>query len=244
MDDSCKFRIGTSGWSYDDWQSKFYPENCSKRKWLEYYANKFNTVEINATFYRRFKDIVYQNWHDRVPNNFRYVLKIPRFITHRKFLLDTEDDVKTFWESTQILNKKLGLLLMQLSPHTPYDLQRLEKALTHFPDPKKLAVEFRHSKWFTDDTFKLLKKYRTVFCTADSPSTSLENIVTSDLGYIRLHGRTKWFDYNYSHQQLKGIAELAKNMQKKGAKQVYIFFNNDVNAYSVKNALTLKKMLE
>lgn len=241
---ACTYRVGTSGWTYDDWQPRFYPKDCPKRKWLEFYAEHFTSVEINATFYRRFKDVVYQNWHDRVPTDFRYVLKIPRFITHRKILLDIQEDLKTFCTSAQLLKEKLGILLLQLAPRTPYDLDRLENVLNHFPNTKKVAVEFRDPKWFTPETFALLKKFRAIFCTADSPKTRLENIVTSDKAYIRLHGRTKWFDYNYSTKQLEQIADLANNMHTQGAKEVYIFFNNDMHANAVKNAATLRKILE
>ncbi len=238
-----QFLVGTSGWSYPDWQGTFYPEDWPKSRWFEYYAQKFATVEVNATFYRTFKDRTYHKWRERAPREFSYVLKAPRFITHRKHLKGAEEQIKSFWRSAALLEDKLGLILLQLAPSAAYDPDRLKQALLTFGDPRKVAVEFRHKKWLTGEIRDLLKEVGAVFCAADSPESELMDWVTSDIAYIRLHGREQWYAHDYSLQELREIAALARGMERLGAKKVYIFFNNDVAGYAPQNALTLVEML-
>lgn len=237
-----QFLIGTSGWNYSDWQGVFYPKDLPHDKWLEYYSSIFNAIEINATFYRFFKEETYVKWRDQVPAHFRFVLKVHRTITHNHRLKNCEDLITRFSDLADIFEEKLGLILLQLVPNMSYDLDVLQSALLAFPQPEKIAVEFRNEIWFTADVKKLLESVGAVFCSADSPEIHLKNWVTSDTAYIRLHGRKKWYDYNYSKKELEEIAALAKQMGKK-AKKVYIFFNNDYYAYAVKNALKLREML-
>lgn len=237
------FRIGTSGWNYTSWRNRFYPKDCPQSKWLEYYCKYFDTVELNATFYRNFQENVYLRWQERVPPDFDYVIKVPGFITHRKLLLDAAEQVEEFCNKAQKLEDKLGLLLLQLSPRTPFDLIRLENKFKQFGKyTHKLVVEFRNDKWLVDDTYQLLRKYQVTYCNTDSPTTRLHAIATSQYGYIRLHGRQKMYVYNYSRRELEEVVAQANQLKKMGAKTVYIFFNNDVNANSVKNALTLKEL--
>lgn len=238
------FQIGTSGWNYASWRFNFYPKDGPQKRWLEYYSQYFDTVELNATFYRFFKEEQFSNWYERVPKNFEYVIKVPQYISHRKQLIDAEDQVKAFCERIHLLKNKLGLILLQLAPRTPYHPERLEEKLLQFGQyTKKLVVEFRNEKWQTDEVLSLLKKYRAIYCNVDSPTMRLQNILTSKIGYIRLHGRRRMYDYNYTQFELEDIAQQARQMHKQGAKTVYVFFNNDVNANSVMNALALKKIL-
>jgi uncharacterized protein YecE (DUF72 family) len=238
-----KFRVGTSGWNYPHWKGVFYPEQCPKIRWFEYYATKFPTVEVNATFYRRFQDQTYHKWRERVSSQFRYVLKVPRLITHRKYLNDVGADIREFWRSATLLEEKLGLVLLQLAPSTPYHPERLKDALLAFGDPGKVAVELRHKRWCTDETKNLLQEVGAAFCSADSPRSELLDWVTSQNAYIRLHGRKRWYDYDYSTAELKEITNLASQMTKEGAGTVYIFFNNDYGGHAVTNALALMEML-
>ncbi len=235
--------IGTSGWTYDHWRGSFYPDDLAKAKWFSFYADQFNAVEINATFYRTFQDQTYINWLNRAPEGFRYVLKAPRIITHRKYLEDVTDDINAFEQSASLLEEKLGLILLQLAPGTPYDLQRLRAALLAFRDPKKIAVEFRHTQWLTEDTISLLTEFGVTYCNPDSPRNKLTNFVTSQQGYLRLHGRKQWYSYDYSEQELNEIAETLQRMATDGAETIYVFFNNDFEGFAPKNALLLKKII-
>lgn len=238
-----KFIIGTSGWSYPDWRGIFYPNDLPRNKWFAFYAAQFNAIEMNATFYRFFPKKILKKWSDQAPDNFIYIMKVHRLITHRKFLLKTKTLIKKFCRLAALLEPKLGLILLQIAPSTPYDPERLRKALLAFDDPKKVVVEFRHEKWLTLEIKQLLSQLGCIFCIADSPKIKLKDWLSSDTAYIRLHGRKKWYDYNYSKRELKQIANFAKKLNKKGATKIYIFFNNDYEAYAVKNALYLRSLL-
>lgn len=238
-----EFLIGTSGWTYGDWKGKFYPEKLPQGRWLEYYASHFPTVEINATFYRTFKDQTYEKWRERVPGGFRYVLKAPRFITHRKYLDDAQAQIEEFWRSASILGEKLGLVLLQIAPNTPYDLSRLETALQAFGDPSRVAVEFRNNQWVTPEMFALLRELKVVYCNPDSPVNHLTDVITSKVGYIRMHGRARWYLYDYSEAELQEITAAARRMVQNGARIVYLFFNNDYQSNAVKNAQRLIELL-
>ncbi|NIR52146.1 DUF72 domain-containing protein [candidate division KSB1 bacterium] len=239
-----QYFVGTSGWSYPHWKGLFYPEALPQSKWFGYYLKKFSTVEVNATFYRTFKDTTYHNWRERAGPDFKYVLKAPKLITHRKHLKDVEEPIKQFWNSAALLKEQLGLILLQLPPNTPFEPDRLKKALLAFPEPKKVAVEFRHNRWLNDKTQGLLQEVGAVFCTADSPKTDLMDWVTSDSAYIRLHGRSRWYSHDYSAHELREVVELTDKMARLGARNFYIFFNNDFDGYAPKNALTLLDMLK
>ena len=200
-------------------------------------------MEINATFYRTFKDQTFINWRNKAPQGFRYVLKAPRLITHRKYLENVADDIQTFDRSASLLEDKLGLILLQLAPGTPYDIERLRTACLAFNNPQKIAVEFRHKRWLTDETFSLLRELGVTFCNPDSPRGSLSEYVTSPNGYIRLHGRKQWYSYNYSNEELQEIANIVQRMNSAGVDTVYIFFNNDFEGYPPKNAQYLANIL-
>jgi uncharacterized protein YecE (DUF72 family) len=245
MSKNKKFFIGTSGWDYSDWQGIFYPDGWPKSRKLEYYATRFDVVEINATFYRFFKNETYIKWRDRVPEKFRYVLKTPRFITHRKYLNDCDDVIKQFCQSAILLESKLALILLQIAPNMPYNPEKLQHALTSFSDPQKVVVEFRDHKWLTTEIKNLLKELNSIFCIVDSPTWQLHDYyLTSEIAYIRLHGHKQWYTYNYTKAELKEIATLAQHLIKKGTKEVYIFFNNDYAGYAVQNALQLMELLD
>jgi hypothetical protein len=151
-----RFMIGTSGWTYEHWKGCFYPPDLPKSRWFEHYASQFHTVEINATFYRSFSDETYKKWKARAPQGFGYVLKAPQLITHRKYLLDVDADIAAFHRSCALLEDRFEMILLQVAPNMPIDPGRLQKALQAFPDPSKVAVEFRRPEWFTPETLSML----------------------------------------------------------------------------------------
>ena len=237
------FYIGTSGWTYDDWEGRFYPAGLARSHWFEYYSNQFSTVEVNATFYRTFKDDTYLGWKSKAPKDFRYVLKAPRTITHQKNLIDVEDDIKNFVRSALLLADLLGMILLQVAPSTPYDLKRLKQALLAFPDPSIVAVEFRNPDWLSTQTETLLRDLGASFCNADSPTQKLTRVLTSKRAYIRMHGRRKWYSDFYGDDELLEIANIARDLARRGASEVYVFFNNDYFANACVNAKSLLKLL-
>lgn len=235
--------VGTSGWTYDHWKGRFYPDTLPKSHWFDFYARQFSSVEVNATFYRTFQDQTYLKWKERAPQDFGYVLKAPRLITHRKYLLDVDDLVKVFYRSCSLLEDKFELILLQVAPQTPYDLERLRKVLLAFPDPTKVTVEFRQPEWYSQETLDMLRNVGATICNVDLPRQKVTNLLTSEKAYLRLHGRKHWYSYNYSDDELKELAGLANELAQRGAKQVYIFFNNDFEGYAPANALAIKRML-
>ena len=235
--------VGTSGWTYDHWKGNFYPQDLPKSKWFDYYAARFSSVEINATFYRTFKNETYEKWRERAPEGFGYVLKAPRLITHRKYLVDADEEIKNFYHSCELLQDKFEIILLQVAPNMKYDLDKLRRALAAFPNPSRVAVEFRRAEWLTSQTERLLSEVGATFCNVDSPGQKISDRLTSSRAYIRLHGRKQWYGYNYSPEELQEIAEIAQKLAQKGAKRVYIFFNNDFEGYAPANALALKNIL-
>jgi uncharacterized protein YecE (DUF72 family) len=237
------YYVGTSGWTYDHWKGCFYPAKLAKSHWFAYYASLFSSVEINATFYRTFQDQTYQKWKERAPQGFGYVLKAPRLITHCKFLLDSEALIRAFYQSCTLLEDKFELILLQVAPQTPYDLQRLRNALQAFPDPCKVAVEFRRPEWYSQESLSMLGELGVAICNVDSPRQPITSYLTSDKAYIRLHGRVHWYSYNYTVSELAEIAALARELVRRGANHAYIFFNNDFEGFAPHNALALQRML-
>lgn len=238
------YMIGTSGWSFPEWIGNFYPSDLKRRQWLKHYSSFFNCVEINATFYHSFKEQTYLKWYNEVPENFHYILKAPRIITHLKLLKNINDELTQFRHSTQLLTDKLGLILLQLSPQQPYELNLLRQTLEQFDKQEKVAIEFRDMKWFTDETKILLEEYDAIFCNAESPKIQLIHWrPTSNINYFRLHGRKKWYAYKYSKNELKEIANLIKQLTDKKTQFTYVIFNNTMSGDAPWNALDIMELL-
>jgi uncharacterized protein YecE (DUF72 family) len=237
------FYIGTSGWTYDHWKGNFYPDGLTRSHWFDFYARRFNAVEVNATFYRTFGDPTFEKWKNRAPKGFGYTLKAPKSISHRKLLRDVEDDIQAFCRSAGLLGDAYKMILLQVSPDMPYDHGLLRSALQAFPEPGRVAVEFRAGFWFNPHTESLLSSVGAVFCNVDSPRQRMTEVITSERTYLRLHGRDHWYTANYSTEDLKHVAEVARRLADRGAKQVGIFFNNDFGGYAPANALELQKYL-
>ena len=198
------FWIGTSGWTYDHWKGNFYPATLAKARWFGYYASQFAAVEINATFYRTFADSTYLKWRDQVGKDFRYVLKVPRLITHERYLENCAAELQAFWRSAALLEDRLGMVLLQVAPDMPCDLGRLGAAVQSFGDPGRVAVEFRASCWQTIEVRQLLAELGAVTVYADSPRSPLPDLSQSQQqpvgkrAYLRLHGRSHWYASDYS----------------------------------------------
>ncbi len=238
-----EYRIGTSGWTYQHWRGVFYPQRLPQRLWFDYYARQFSTVEVNATFYRSFADSTYRQWRERAPGNFRYVLKAPQRISHRKRLVDVAEDWRAFLDQASHLGDALGLILLQLPPHCPLDLELLESALLASGEPERVAVEFRHPDWLSSSTYELLARLGATFVCVDSPRQPLAATLTSDCGYIRLHGRRAWYRYDYTTDEINQIATVAEELTGGGARCVYVFFNNDIDGFAPANARALMARL-
>jgi uncharacterized protein YecE (DUF72 family) len=237
------YYIGTSGWHYDDWRSRFYPEKLPKTKWLEFYASRFPTVELNNSFYRLPSEVAFQNWYDSSPADFIFAVKVSRFITHIKRLKNTEEAVTNFTNRARILNDKLGPLLYQLPPNMHRNDETLASFLSSLPGGLRHVIEFRHHSWFTEPVFEILRRHDAGLCVFDMPSLTSPLLATCDFAYIRFHGSDSLYSSCYSDEALadwaKRIAELAKNLD-----SVFIYFNNDVAGFALSNAATIGHYLE
>jgi len=240
---SQQYYIGTSGWHYEHWQHRFYPDKLTKAKWLAFYATRFTTVELNNSFYRLPSEAAFVAWHDSSPTDFTFAVKVSRFITHIKRLANTEEAVANFITRAKILGEKLGPLLYQLPPNMHRNDERLESFLSTLPQGMRHVFEFRHQSWLNDEVFEILHKYNIGLCVFDMPSLSCPLVATADFAYIRFHGSTGLYSSCYSDEELvdwaKRLANLATTL-----KAVYIYFNNDAEAFAVNNASTLRGYLQ
>lgn len=239
--------IGTSGYNYPHWwNGVFYPSQLPQRKWLEYYAEFFNTVELNVSFYRLPTKDVFASWYKRTPKGFSFSVKGSRYITHIKRLKDCREPLSLLFDHASPLKEKLGALLWQLPPKFRFQRERLEGfcvLLSTLPRSKRLrhTFEFRDESWFCEEAFKILQEFNFGFCIAHGSGLPYVEKGISDFVYLRLHGGEVLYGSNYSDKELKQWAEKIQTWEKNG-KTVFVYFNNDAYGFAVKNALTLKKL--
>lgn len=237
--------IGTSGFSYKDWKEIFYPKGLSQKKWLAYYAQHYNTVEINATFYRYFARTVFARWGDETPDEFRFTLKGPRDITHIKQLHEIDTELARFLDSIQDLRAKLAMLLWQFPPSFKCDTDNSKEKFTLFverlPQDIKHVVEFRHKSWFNDNVYALLNIHNIGFVINDSSRFQAVERVTGDFVYIRFHGPTRLYASLYTPEALQAWTEKIKEWLKQY--DVYIYFNNDYGGRAIQNSVELRELI-
>jgi uncharacterized protein YecE (DUF72 family) len=239
--------LGTSGWSYKEWEGNFYRKG-EKRK-LRAYTSVFKTAEIDSTFYRNPTKGTVMGWIRYSPPNFVFTAKLPKLITHTK-LLGTKgavkQDLETFLDLIQPLqlSGKLACLLIQLPPKYGYEPKSLETFFNLLDSRFKYAVEFRNTSWITGETWDLLKKYNIAYTNVDEPLLPGEIHLTSDLAYFRWHGRGEkiWFDYRYPPEQLDAWVPKIKEVLPK-AKKIVGYFNNHFHGYAPENCLYLLEKL-
>ena len=245
--------IGTSGWHYNDWLGLLYPPEITGYNELRFYAQYFNTVENNSSFYRIAKESTYKTWARMTPENYTFSLKLNKLITHiHRLELNDEVREKTHYilTATQALKNKLGAIVIQLPPSFRYDKEKLEKFLTFFTTKIQtleykcdVAIEFRNKHYFTDEIYKILKKHNTALVTAQSSRYPEVRQITADFAYIRLHGPEKLFASKYSAQQLEDWATYIRSISPK-VKKIYVYFNNDFHGYALENARQLNEILK
>jgi uncharacterized protein YecE (DUF72 family) len=241
--------IGTSGWQYRHWaDGVFYPKELKQKQWFQYYCQYFDTVEINNTFYNLPHREVFEKWRKNSPDNFQFVVKASRFITHLKKLSDPQGSTLKFLQHASGLSEKLGVVLFQLPPFWNLNLDRLQKFVeylrtqTIIPD-LKIAIELRNPTWNQPAVYEVLKSANITLCFADWPDLIIEDPITADIVYLRRHGSTFLYASSYSKEQIQQDAERIKNWSARGI-DVYIFYNNDALGWAVENALSLKKMID
>ena len=164
-----KYYIGTSGFHYDHWRERFYPKGLPKARWLEFYASRFSTVELNNSFYHLPSEKAFATWRDSSPADFTFAVKVSRFITHIKRLRNSEEPLQTFLSRARVLEGKLGPLLYQLPPNMVRRDDVLEEFLSLLPENLLHVFEFRHESWFDEEVFQILRRHNVGFCVFDMP---------------------------------------------------------------------------
>ena len=214
-----RLRTGTSGFAYAEWKGSFYPEKLPAAGMLGYYAQHFDTVEINNTFYRMPGAEQLRQWSAQVPAGFSFVLKASQRITHRKRLLEVGEEWTYFSRTAEALGDQLGPILVQLPPNLKQDAARLDTFLSLVPETQRVAVEFRHPSWFDEQVYDVLRRHRAALCVAhgetDDPAPVLP---TTDWGYARLR------NVAYGEAELE---RWAKDLAAQPWHEVYVFFKHE-----------------
>ena len=227
--------IGTSGWQYDDWRGPVYPREIPQRAWLESYATRFATVESNNAFYHLPERRVFEAWADRTPDDFVMAVKVSRYLTHIKRLAEPEEPVRRFLDRARGLGSKLGPALIQLPPQLHCDRERLVRTLAQFPPDVRVAVEFRHPSWFTDEIRQVLVDHGAAYCLADRRGVLGPVWRTTDWAYLRFHQGRARPRPAYGDDALAAWAErLAASWS--ASEDAFVYFNNDHHAAAPRDA--------
>jgi len=234
--------IGTSGWSYDDWTGPFYPPPLPASDHLAFYARHFQTVEINATFYRLPEPATVSHWNEETPAKFRFAAKASRFITHMKKLKNPEASLSPFFRAVGGLVEKCGPILFQLPPHWHVNPDRLTDFLQALPAGYRYAFEFRDRSWFDGKVFAALADHGAALCIHDLAGFQSPVETTADFVYLRFHGPDGPYRGQYGKAGLRGWAERIVRWNAQG-RDAYCYFNNDEKAYAVADALALKDLV-
>ncbi|QJA05848.1 DUF72 domain-containing protein [Thermosulfurimonas marina] len=237
-----EIRIGTSGWNYRHWRGVFYPRDLLPRRWLSYYAQYFDTVEVNATFYGTLKPQTLARWVSETPDDFLFAVKAHRYLTHVKRLRGVEEALERFYETLAPLRPKLGPILFQLPPSLSYQPEVLEAFLAALPRDLPVALEIRHASFHQEDFLKRLRRHGVALCLSDTAGRypSLLLALTADWTYIRLHGSRRLYRSCYTPEELKAWAERIRAFP---VQRVYVYFDNDALGWAPENALRLKALL-
>jgi uncharacterized protein YecE (DUF72 family) len=213
-------------------------QGIPKSRWLPHYAERFPTVEVNATFYRLPTVTAGARWHDRVPAGFRFVVKGSRYLTHMKRLTDTGEGLTRFFERVEPLGDRLDTVLWQLPPNMHLDLERLDTFLGALPHRARHAVEFRHASWQVREAYDILDRHGALLVTVSGPQLPEDRTTTGGGVYVRFHGLRPGYSYDYTDDDLEPWVEWLRS-QPDG----FAFFNNDLSGHAVQNAQRLTQML-
>jgi len=236
-------RIGCSGWNYREWRGRLYPSGLPARRWLERYAACFDTVEVNATFYRLPTREAVANWVNQTPPGFCFALKASRYLTHVRRLAGVEQGIQTLEERIAPLREagRLGPVLWQLPENFHRDDERLATALSALPASHH-AFEFRHRSWFVPDVYALLREHNAALVIGDHPDRPFQSYeTTTDWRYVRFHHGTRGRRGNYS---LRELEEWAKRLHSwRTESELFLYFNNDWEVFAPRNAIKLRQQL-
>jgi len=237
-------RIGCSGWQYRHWRKDFYPAELPQSRWLEHYATRFNTVEINNTFYRLPDAATFAAWRKRVPRGFVYAVKASRYLTHMKKLKDPDDPIELFFSRAKRLGTAFGPVLYQLPPRwplTPASLARFEVFLKALPRRRRHVVEFREPTWYARTVFLLLRRHHVALCVHDMQGSATSVLDIGPFVYVRFHGPQK-YGGRYSDAALGAWADRLAAEWRAG-RPIFAYFNNDTGGHAPRDATRLRERI-
>jgi uncharacterized protein YecE (DUF72 family) len=229
--------IGTSGWQYKDWKERFYPQGVAQKRWFEFYAERFQTVEINNSFYMLPKPEAFKGWRERTPDDFIVGVKMSRYLTHIKRLKDPDEPIQRFFNNAFELGPKLGPVLLQLPPNLKLDLEHAIDTLDKMPKDVEVTIEFRHDTWWTDEVKESLTERNVPLTIADRGSKAITPTWrTADWGYIRWHQGFGRPIPCYRRKDMTQWAQTITDMWDPREK-VYAYFNNDPGGCAIRDAI-------
>ena len=234
-------RIGCSGWQYTHWRGDFYPAELPQPQWLTYYAQRFDTVEINNTFYRLPETATFASWGRRAPRGFVFAVKASRYLTHMKKLKDPADPIRLFFTRARRLEHALGPVLYQLPPRWPVNLERLETFLKALPRTRRHTIEFREPSWYNGDVYRLLERHKVTLCLHDMAGSASEKLAIGPFVYVRFHGTQK-YSGSYTDKTLDAWANWLAARVAEG-RPIYAYFNNDTGGHAPRDAIRLRTAL-
>jgi uncharacterized protein YecE (DUF72 family) len=236
-------RVGCSGWNYDDWRGRLYPEGMGPARWLQRYAEVFDTVEVNSTFYRLASREGVKRWAEQTPGGFLFAVKASRYLTHVRRLRDAADGIERYYERIEPLldARKLGPLVWQLPPNFRRESERLADLLELLPAGRH-CFEFRHQSWFCDEIYSLLSAHGCALVIGDHPQWPFQaRVLTAPWTLVRLHHGHRGRRGNYSQSELEEWARQIAQWRRRA--EVLVYFNNDWEGFAVDNALSLRRRL-
>jgi uncharacterized protein YecE (DUF72 family) len=238
-----RVRIGTSGWVYPHWRGTFYPKGLPTSEWLAYYAQRFDTVELNNSFYRQPSREQFQRWRRAVPAGFAYSVKLNRFITHIKRLSVDAPTIARSYDTVTGLGPALAAMLVQLPPRFGFDAERLDRFCSAVARRRRRhAIEPRDASWLSDASVAQLRARNVALCIADTPRWPTRLVVTADFVYLRFHGPGRLYSSPYADEGLREWAERVRGWRAEG-RDVLAYFNNDVHAYAPRDAARLRELV-
>lgn len=236
-----RIHVGCSGWFYSHWRGVFYPPHePTTKNWFAYYANVFDTVELNAPFYRWPKPATVRRWKREAPPRFIYTVKVNQTITHERRMVRTKALVRSYYGIAEVLGDKMGCFLFQFPPSYKYTAARLRSIVTQLDPTWRNAVEFRHRSWWRDSVYRALAERGISFCAVSAPRLPNSFPPNQRVLYVRFSGKTRWYRDDYSHEEL---AVWAERIRRSGAEEVWVYFNNDFRGFAIRNALVLRRLL-
>ncbi len=233
--------IGCSGWVYASWRGRFYPATLPQSRWLTYYAAHFSTVEMNGTFYRLPEKRTFARWRAETPPGFAITIKASRYLTHLKRLRAPTPPLARLFRRVSALGPRLGPILFQLPGSMRYDPSRLRvflRALQKRRPRTRYVLEFRDPSWYRAEVFDALRRARVAVCLHDMPGSAIADAPREPFVYVRFHGTTKKYGGSYTDKSLRVWARRINDAISAG-RDVYAYFNNDIDGAAVANARAL-----